>query len=764
MEGVVFANTVRHYAPDAIVLINRQYAVPAGCTDCNCTKSIKEDITNISINVGVNQAPSVASFTIVTPQSSPINYHDRGYFRLQPMQEVNIYIKGRFPLQAEGGDVGDVGNIDEINSPYPYYHSFWGVTSSVRKTEDANGNDVLNVECADMLRFWEMTEVLTSPALTNVLKIGADISVPFVTIFHGKSIPSIIYELAKNIYPSMFIGDGLRAGILGADAANLRNLNKSTQEYWQERFKTIASAIRIFGFTGTIQTVDDLANKSNLGTNAAFNNRERTYLRITSDEKEGQGKFDERLFSQVRPFFNSELKNPVLTQSDKDNMLSIAKNLVEIHNWEFYQDVTGEIILKPPFYNVEVKDYAPHVIEPIEILNEEHLSDEKDIPTSVEIRGTMGALVKNSEFDAYGRFTNFHLTQQLGFRVVSKSVPYLTDSHDCYLYAQDLLSRLVADNLYTASMTIVGRPEIRPGYPVYLPHKDMYYYVVGVSHSFVWGESFTTNLTLRAGRRRLYSLPINGNEDYERGLNFSEPKRNFYLAHISRKVGQISKDKEQQVSLGSQNGLKQYTAGFVTEHGIWNYIDADALIKEKPDFKLTDISNNIKGTTEVVQVSDAEGYELVGTLPYGRFLTVRSTGQIDMNQTLKDQLDGKKTQNNLKSASLNSNERAQTFMSIVDKAGKDPSEQTVPRSVNRTVSPTDEQALVKPDTTKINQHLHIASLAPDGLTNECVCDCHYEDTQTALDAIKYLERTSKDNPQNVEKLRNITKNIRRFGV
>ena len=59
-EGInaeLLRSVVRHHAPDAIVLINRQLALPIGCSTCNCKRSVKEDITDISISAGVDTAP-----------------------------------------------------------------------------------------------------------------------------------------------------------------------------------------------------------------------------------------------------------------------------------------------------------------------------------------------------------------------------------------------------------------------------------------------------------------------------------------------------------------------------------------------------------------------------------------------------------------------------------------------------------------------------------------------------------------------------------
>ncbi|MHC4780545.1 MAG: hypothetical protein ACYTFG_18390, partial [Planctomycetota bacterium] len=57
----------------------------------------------------------------------------------------------------------------------------------------------------------------------------------------------------------------------------------------------------------------------------------------------------------------------------------------------------------------------------------------------------------------------------------------------------------------SASVTIPIRPEMRPGYPVYIPYLDCYYYCNSFSHSFSVGGQCTTVLQLVAKRAKFYA-------------------------------------------------------------------------------------------------------------------------------------------------------------------------------------------------------------------------------------------------------------------
>jgi hypothetical protein len=57
----------------------------------------------------------------------------------------------------------------------------------------------------------------------------------------------------------------------------------------------------------------------------------------------------------------------------------------------------------------------------------------------------------------------------------------------------------------TCNVTIPLRPEIRPGYPVYIPYMDTFYYISGVSHTFGYQSSCQTTLTLTAKRNKFFA-------------------------------------------------------------------------------------------------------------------------------------------------------------------------------------------------------------------------------------------------------------------
>lgn len=537
---------VRHIAPDALVYINRETIVPFGCSECNCRRNLKEDVRNITITVGINSCPGSASFTIQAPKNSATQYFKRGYFRIQPMHEVNIFFKGRFPLDT-----------DDPSAEYPYYHSFWGVVTSVSYSDGSDGNETIRVECLDILRFWEMSTIITQASFAEAGIAGPEKASIYSSKFYNMTIPEVIISLASKISGDMFLPATINSLSVGTTARKrLGVMSEDLQKYWRERFSKVASAIRIYGYDGTSFAPDGIFETETRSTESEdtnalateskknlqnFMSRQTEFLKIAGGEATKNPTHVQNL-AFVKPETDGAFKLSELFQSSTENMLSVAKALTEIPGWEFFQDVTGEIIIKPPFFNLNVSHYPAYVIEDIEIKDENHTSDEREIATAVDIFGKLQDQLGNPNNMRAARFHDFNLSRQYGFRMVEFQVPYLRTSEACYLYAQDKLARMNANVRQTASITIALRPELRLGFPVYLAGRDMFYYVEQIAHSFDFGGEPTTSLTLKAGRKRKYALPtpensrgVEGVADPSLSFDFKnhEPLRNYFIVNTS---------------------------------------------------------------------------------------------------------------------------------------------------------------------------------------------------------------------------------------
>jgi len=74
------------------------------------------------------------------------------------------------------------------------------------------------------------------------------------------------------------------------------------------------------------------------------------------------------------------------------------------------------------------------------------------------------------------------------------------------LYAKSILQRILASK-YQGQITIPLRVELDPGRPVFIPIRNMLYYVETVEHDIDFGGKATTTLHLSYGRKPWEMLP-----------------------------------------------------------------------------------------------------------------------------------------------------------------------------------------------------------------------------------------------------------------
>ena len=96
--------------------------------------------------------------------------------------------------------------------------------------------------------------------------------------------------------------------------------------------------------------------------------------------------------------------------------------------------------------------------------------------------------------------TDFDLWRQYGYKgPKSTNLPFASNAElQCRPFAiMELQMQRVKIN--TGNLEVVGNEYYQPGDTVYVPYKGLLYYVTSVRHSFRWGGSFTTTLSLTNG-------------------------------------------------------------------------------------------------------------------------------------------------------------------------------------------------------------------------------------------------------------------------
>jgi hypothetical protein len=97
------------------------------------------------------------------------------------------------------------------------------------------------------------------------------------------------------------------------------------------------------------------------------------------------------------------------------------------------------------------------------------------------------------------------LCKKYGVRYQEITVNYINDARLAQSVALGQMN-LINSKCVTGSITLPGRPEMRLGYPIYIEHRDAFYYVKTINHSFDYGGSYTTTLSLETERKKVYNF------------------------------------------------------------------------------------------------------------------------------------------------------------------------------------------------------------------------------------------------------------------
>jgi hypothetical protein len=257
--------------------------------------------------------------------------------------------------------------------------------------------------------------------------------------------------------------------------------------------------------------------------------------------------------------------DPTLWNNKVVSRMDYLRYCINIINFEGYQDLDGKIIIKPPLYNLDVTNLGPtqqastpspqttqvtssingqpvssttttysgsssagqssnpatnpaieiqvstnpFVINLVEILTEQETEDQAAIrKTRMTVRGTPSAGLQLPQYPSDTLNTREYIDlaklQKFGLREEPIiTVPWLQgDSNALFAYA---VTETVRQNrgYRTYTFTIPLRPELKLGFPVFIPHKDMYAYIKNISINHQVGGTSTMTVTCDSVRRRV---------------------------------------------------------------------------------------------------------------------------------------------------------------------------------------------------------------------------------------------------------------------
>lgn len=531
------------FAPDAYVQLQGEINV-VSCGECNRKVNFNDYITGISTEATVDSPPGSATINLSIPDNDVNDFYSDGQLIIIPMMEVEIYAKGYYLI----------GGMPQ------YYRIFWGVISSVQKSW-SNGVTSVVLSAKDMLRWWELTVSTINPAYLNGFGSSAGGYSLFQNQFAGQNPYVTIIQLARDSMGDFLLSTGSMTSFLperGAESGVIGSYAKDIMAYWQLKFANIQSNLVLFGTSGQAYTFS-----GELGTVSPIQVADAIFKSEYEKLQNNQTTSTLFLNRKQQQTYKKELARAgdvEFFQNEAQNKLSLALQARDQLGFEFYCDTTGDIIFKPPFYNLNVLPNKPvSWIQDIDIIDDSILDSEAEVITHVYSSGN----AFQADFDPgisdeittprTGVY-DFHLLRRYGFRSTSLQLEWAGNPRKLFFYLLDWMDRINAKR-QSGTVTIPMRPELRMGFPVWIPKYDSFFYIQGIAHQYSPGGQATTTLTLTAKRSK-FVAPTNIGEIKKTGKTTKVKKTNENGAVVGN-----SEDETYSVSfpgtVGTTSGLSQ---------------------------------------------------------------------------------------------------------------------------------------------------------------------------------------------------------------
>lgn len=437
------------------------------------------------------------------------------------MMQVQVYAKGYY-MSAQGDTI--------------YRRIFKGVVSHVGYNDNGKTLEV-SIQCFGTLYMLERMQINVNPSVQLATAIGSRLTVwqtnfaysnPYRILADafllGLSSDSFqLNNLQQQQVLSGTFGDAVRRGYVAKWQSILTNLTKDVHIYgadWKDNLgeTKLAKKSAVFG------TMDkDLTAASVNRYNAVNEVQDASQMFYANIMK----------YQPFKIITEAHLFDPVIR-----NRLDLIREIVQIIDFEAYQDLDGKIIIKPPLYNLDVTNLGvrtqetstlpntnsnsllnpltqiyeqnnPFVVNLAEILTEQETEDQ------AAIRRTRTVLTGNVlrdlnfnypekvkptvEFVDVAKLAKFGLREEPAY-----NVPWLDADDKVSLFAHAASETARLNRGYrTYTITIPLRPELKLGFPMYFPHKDMYGYIKTISAQYQVGGQATMTIVCDTLRRRV---------------------------------------------------------------------------------------------------------------------------------------------------------------------------------------------------------------------------------------------------------------------
>lgn len=622
----------------------------------NAPVDLSNDVENISINYNIDAPPSTCDITIRIPRHKikgvSKNYKEplfagdftQGVLGLKEFDNVKVYVKNRF--KYEDGKRG-------------YSLVFEGLVTRVVETEEAL-NHQLVLNCQDYTYWLHMMRMNVNPSFMTRNTFSTNTKINALKAIYGELNPFQAVIFILNTYTTDFSvsAPGVAQDSVSASFKEESSFTKKIMEAWQRRFNDkedgLKNRIQIFGYDPTEQGNKAEGSSGQKQAQKLEENKRaqedlgRPVINSMSEKvKQATAKvydiaLNQDIINGFKPY--SEITIPNLFEDEYRSRLEAIQEIAQFIGFEFFQQPGGILTFKPPFYNVYVDpEVNPiYVIKEKDIRSAEYSSDAAEVVTEITVKGNPDdKLASNTALSdqTFSAYRDPILAAQYGIVPQVVELKWVRNPLQSIVAGAGELDRINAKR-HQSSLTIEGRPEMCLGYPIYIPHRDEFFYVRSMSHNISAG-SFTTSLNLDSRRRRFINGKgeIAANQVAESRLVNKTSSLDSQESNPSTKDN-VNKDNSQnpnRVKVGENpntsqgNNTDNEEVNFSKENIATNI--SSVLLGTFPKFIKDPQTQEVKVSKgpDVLKVpaSDSRGYEVIGAFKYGRGFQISKVGQLE---------------------------------------------------------------------------------------------------------------------------------------
>jgi len=455
----------------------------------------------------------------------------RGRCRISPMDRIVIFLSKRFENEESE-------STSNSNDGRKLMRVFTGFINTVQQGYSEN-NNTIEIQGEDVTKMMRLSVVNVNPSLSSNKDVAPDRSAEdditlYTDILRSLTPPEIIKYFTVG-------GNFKSAG---------RNINIKGTGYWEIAPDTDGNKKTQYDIeisvdnqgNKIIKRIDDKDEASRL---KKMRNSNKNYSLASFKSILGD-LFTPSKVHIIDPFIHSSKiegfrsyemafkdGNYRLFQNDFQVKRDIAYKVAEDSAFTFYADRNGEVWFCPPRFNnthiITAENPEIYIVRTEDIVSYGFIEDDSKIYSSITVNTEPDWEFSDGEINELVPYTatvrDENIILQYGQRIFTYSNPLINTkgtfidnsgkvNNDMFsknhqvlqMYAKNLFKKMLAEN-NTGQLTIVGRPEISPGYPIYVPIRNMIYYVESVDHSFTFGSRFETTLHLSYGRKPWETVP-----------------------------------------------------------------------------------------------------------------------------------------------------------------------------------------------------------------------------------------------------------------